>query len=37
MKDFSLIEFTQDLTEHYADKMVRVQQKLENLRKAAMG
>jgi hypothetical protein len=32
-----MIEFIQDLTEHYADKMKRVHQKLENLRKAASG
>lgn len=31
------LEMSQDLTEHTADKLKRVQQKLNNLRKAAMG
>ena len=34
---FFRIEMTQDLTEHYVDKSKRVQQKLNNLRKAALG
>jgi hypothetical protein len=32
-----IIEFNQDLSEHYADKMVRIQQKVDNLRIAALG
>jgi hypothetical protein len=34
---FSPIEFSQDLREHYADKMIRVQQKVDNLKIAALG
>ncbi len=34
---FFLIDFSQDLHEHYADKMIRVEQKVDKLRKAALG
>ena len=31
------IELRQDLSEHYADKMVRVEEKVNKLRAAALG
>ncbi len=32
-----IIECSQDLSEHYADKMIRVEQKVDNLRTATLG
>ena len=34
---FFVIEMSQDLSQHYVDKLKRVEQKLDNLRKARLG